>query len=342
MKILVTGAAGFIGMHLCERLCSEGHQVFGVDNLNDYYEVELKQARLARLRQLPGFEFEQLDIADGGRFLAWAQARKPQRVVNLAAQVGVRYSLVNPGAYTQSNLAGFTHVLELCRSLAVEHLVYASSSSVYGGNQQLPFSEQHSVDHPVSLYAATKKANELMAHAYSHLYGIPTTGLRFFTVYGPWGRPDMATWLFTEAIANGQPIRLFNHGNMMRDFTYVGDIVESLVRVLYKPATPDPHFDRRHPSPDASFAPFRVFNIGNASPVALLDFVQAIEQALGKQAVRDLLPMQAGDVMSTEADTRALDEWIGFVPATPIREGVQRFVDWYLPYRQQHPLPLRA
>jgi len=341
MKILVTGAAGFIGMHLCERLCREGHAVFGVDNLNDYYEVELKRARLARLQALPGFDFAQLDIADADRFTAWVAARRPQRVVHLAAQVGVRYSLVNPGAYTHSNLLGFTQVLELCRSLQVEHLVYASSSSVYGGNQRMPFSEQHPVDHPVSLYAATKKANELMAHAYSHLYGIPTTGLRFFTVYGPWGRPDMATWLFTEAIASGQAIRLFNHGNMMRDFTYVGDIVESLVRVLHKPATPDAGFDRLEPSPQASFAPFRVFNIGNASPVALLEFVAAIEHALGKAAVRELLPMQPGDVMSTAADTRALDDWIGFVPATPIREGVQRFVDWYLDYRSRHPAAAR-
>ena len=338
MKILVTGAAGFIGMHVCERLVAQGHEVLGVDNLNDYYEVSLKRARLARLRTLRGFEFAELDIADGQALSTWAAPRKPQRVVHLAAQVGVRYSLLNPQAYTHSNLVGFTQVLELCRALNTEHLVYASSSSVYGGNEQRPFREDHSVDHPVSLYAATKKANELMAHSYSHLFGLPTTGLRFFTVYGPWGRPDMATWLFTEAIANDRPIKLFNHGHMLRDFTYVDDIVESLLRVLERPATADAAFDRLDPHPHASFAPFRVFNIGNSAPVPLLEFVSAIEEAMGKTAIRELLPMQAGDVMSTEADTRRLEAWTGFTPATPIREGVRRFVEWYLQYRQDHPL----
>ena len=329
MKILLTGCAGFIGMHTCERLLARGDEVVGIDNLNDYYDPALKQARLQRLLGRPGFRFEQLDIADAAGLQRVFDTQRPQRVVNLAAQAGVRYSLKNPQAYVTSNLTGFVNVLEACRHHDVEHLVYASSSSVYGHNAALPFRVEQDVDHPVSLYAATKKSNELMAHCYSHLFRLPTTGLRFFTVYGPWGRPDMALWLFTRAILDGRPIEVFNEGRMRRDFTYIDDIVEGVVRVIDHVATPDPGYDRRTPNAAVSDAPYRLYNIGNQSPVQLLDFIAAIEDALGRKAVRNLLPMQAGDVEATFADVSALDAAVGFRPATPIEVGVRRFVEWY-------------
>jgi len=332
MKILVTGAAGFIGMHTAQRLLARGDEVVGLDNLNDYYDVTLKEARLARLQGQPGFRFVRLDVADRAGMEALFARERFDRVIHLAAQAGVRYSLANPHAYVESNLVGFTHVLEGCRHHGVQHLVYASSSSVYGGNTKLPFSEHDSVDHPVSLYAATKKANELMAHTYSHLYGLPTTGLRFFTVYGPWGRPDMALFLFTKAILEGRPIDVFNHGHMQRDFTYVDDIVEGVVRVTDRTATPNPAYASDTPDPGTSDAPYRVFNIGNHQPVPLLDFIACIERALGKTATKRLLPMQDGDVPATYADTDALREWVGFQPSTPIEAGIARFVAWYRDY----------
>jgi UDP-glucuronate 4-epimerase len=315
VKVLVTGAAGFIGMHVAERLLADGCEVVGVDSLDAYYDPVLKAARLARLQAMPGFAFERLDVADGPAMAALFESGGFDRVVHLAAQAGVRHSLKNPHAYAQSNLLGFVNVLEGCRHAGVGHLVYASSSSVYGGNVKMPFSEDDRVDHPVSLYAATKKANELMAHSYSHLFGLPTTGLRFFTVYGPWGRPDMAAFLFVDAILAGRPIDVFNHGDMRRDFTYVDDIVEGVVRVL-----------GHVPSP------YRVLNIGNSDPVALGDFIAAIENALGAKAHRLLLPMQPGDVPATFADVSALTALIGFRPGTDVREGVLRFVEWYRAY----------
>jgi UDP-glucuronate 4-epimerase len=329
MNILLTGAAGFIGMHTALRLLARGDTVVGVDNLNDYYDVSLKHARLARLQAHPGFRFHQASVEDRDTLAKLFQQARPDRVIHLAAQAGVRYSLTNPHAYIDANLQGFINILEGCRHHGVQHLSYASSSSVYGGNTALPFSEHHNIDHPVSLYAATKKANELMAHTYSHLFGLPTTGLRFFTVYGPWGRPDMALFLFTRAILEGRPIDVFNHGQMVRDFTYVDDIVEGVIRVNDKPATPDPAFDPAHPDPATSNAPYRVFNIGNSQPTPLMDYIDALETALGRQAVKNFLPMQAGDVPATAADTRELDAWVGFKPGTPVREGVARFVDWY-------------
>lgn len=328
-KTLLTGAAGFIGMHTAQRLLARGEQVVGVDNLNDYYDVSLKHARLARLTPQPGFSFHPLSVEDrDGMARLFAQER-PDRVIHLAAQAGVRYSLTNPHAYIDANLQGFINILEGCRHYGAKHLTYASSSSVYGGNTALPFSEHHNIDHPVSLYAATKKANELMAHTYSHLFGLPTTGLRFFTVYGPWGRPDMALFLFTRAILEGRPIDVFNHGRMVRDFTYVDDIVEGVVRVHDKPATANPGFDPAAPDPATSNAPYRVFNIGNSQPTPLMDYIAALEAALGREAVKNYLPMQAGDVPATSADTTELDAWVGFKPATPVREGVARFVAWY-------------
>jgi UDP-glucuronate 4-epimerase len=329
MKVLVTGAAGFIGMATALRLLERGDEVVGVDNLNDYYDVNLKLARLQRLQPHANFRFIRLDVADRAGMQALFQAEGFERVVHLAAQAGVRYSLLNPAAYIDSNLVGFGNVLEGCRHTHVQHLVYASSSSVYGGNLRMPFSESDGVDHPVSLYAATKKANELMAHSYSHLYGLPTTGLRFFTVYGPWGRPDMAPILFTKAILENHPIDVFNHGQMRRDFTYVDDIVEGVVRVLDRTATPDPDFDPLSPDPGRSRAPYRVFNIGNHEPVPLLEFIDCIEQAVGRQAVKRMLPMQDGDVPATYADVQALQAWVGFAPRTSLREGVARFVAWY-------------
>jgi UDP-glucuronate 4-epimerase len=329
MKVLVTGCAGFIGMHTAERLLARGDAVIGIDNLNDYYDPRLKQARLARLADRPGFTFSRVDIADAAALEACFREHRPQRVVHLAAQAGVRYSLKNPQAYVSANLTGFVNVLEGCRHHGVEHLVYASSSSVYGHNTALPFSVGQDVDHPVSLYAATKKSNELMAHAYSHLFRLPTTGLRFFTVYGPWGRPDMALWLFTEAILAGRPINVFNEGRMRRDFTYVDDIVESVVRLVDHVATPAAGYDRAHPNPAVSDAPYRVYNIGNHSPVELTRFIAAIEDALGRKAVRNLMPMQAGDVEATYADVSALEAAVDFRPDTPIEDGIRRFVQWY-------------
>ena len=320
MKILVTGAAGFIGMHVCQRLLARGDEVVGIDNLNDYYEVALKEARLAQLTPQPDFRFVRLDIADRDDLAELFAREKPQRVVHLAAQAGVRYSITNPQAYADSNLAGFLNILEACRHNPVAHLVYASSSSVYGGNEKMPFAEDDSVDRPISLYAATKKANELMAHAYSHLYGIPATGLRFFTVYGPWGRPDMAYFSFARAILAGKPIEVFNHGQLRRDFTYIDDIVEGIIRVLDKPATAEAA---------APHAAHRVFNIGNHEPVALLEFIETLEQALGREAIKEFKPMQPGDVLATFADTAQLQAWVEFSPKTSLKDGIGKFVTWY-------------
>jgi len=331
-KILVTGAAGFIGMTTSLALLARGDEVVGLDNLNDYYDVTLKQARLARLTPHERFDFVRLDVADRAGMAALFERERFDRVIHLAAQAGVRYSLQNPHAYVDSNLVGFINVLEGCRHAQVRHLVYASSSSVYGGHTRMPFSEHASVDHPVSLYAATKKANELMAHTYSHLYGLPTTGLRFFTVYGPWGRPDMALFLFTKAILEGRAIDVFNHGDMRRDFTYIDDIVEGVVRVLDRVAAPDAAYDTDAPDPAVSNVPFRVFNIGNHQPVPLLDFIACIEDAIGRKADKNLLPLQDGDVPATYADVDALQQWVGFAPATDIERGVRRFVDWYRGY----------
>jgi len=329
MKILLTGAAGFIGMHTSLRLLARGDTVIGLDNLNAYYDVKLKEARLAQLLPQLGFRFYRQDIVASESMAAIFEAEKPDCVIHLAAQAGVRYSLTNPHAYIDANLQGFINVLEGCRQQQVKHLVYASSSSVYGGNTKLPFSEHDNVDHPVSLYAASKKANELMAHTYSHLFQLPTTGLRFFTVYGPWGRPDMALFLFTQAMLAGKPIDIFNHGRMVRDFTYIDDIVEGILRVLDKPATVDPHFDAAAPDPASSNAPYRVFNIGNSQPTTLMDYISALEAALGITADKHYLDMQPGDVPATSADTRALQAWVGFKPDTAVTAGVARFVAWY-------------
>jgi UDP-glucuronate 4-epimerase len=334
MTVLVTGAAGFIGYHLSRRLLEQGTPVVGFDNVNPYYDPALKWARIAQLEIVAAtsgtpFQLLEADLEDQAAVEAAFADHKPQKVVNLAAQVGVRYSIKNPAAYIQSNLVGFGHILEGCRHHRVEHLVYSSSSSVYGGNTNLPFSEHQGVDHPVSLYAASKKANELMAHTYSHLYGLPATGLRFFTVYGPWGRPDMALFLFTKAMLAGQPIQVFNNGEMVRDFTYVDDIIESLVRVLDKPAAPDPAFDPANPDPATSWAPHRLFNIGNSNPTPLMTYIEALEEALGITATKEFLPMQPGDVPATAADTAALEAWTGFRPNTSVHEGVARFVAWY-------------
>lgn len=332
MKYLVTGAAGFIGMTTTLRLLARGDEVVGLDNLNDYYDVQLKRDRLSRLTGSTNFKFVQLDVADRVGMDRLFRDEKFERVIHLAAQAGVRYSLQNPHAYIDSNVVGFMNVLEGCRHTQVGHLVYASSSSVYGGNTRMPFSVRDSVDHPVSMYAATKKANELMAHTYSHLFGLPTTGLRFFTVYGPWGRPDMALFLFTKAILEGRPIDVFNHGDMKRDFTYVDDIVEGVLRVTDRVAEPDPGFDAAHPNPATGSAPFRVFNIGNHKPVPLLDFIACIERALGMEARKNFMPLQDGDVPATYADVDALAEWTGFSPATSVQDGIDRFVAWYRAY----------
>lgn len=334
MKVLVTGAAGFIGAHLSKRLLARGDQVVGIDNLNAYYEVQLKRDRLAWLTD-PNFRFIPMDLADGVAIRQLFAEQQFDRVVNLAAQAGVRYSLENPQAYIDSNLVGFCHVLEGCRHHRIQHLVYASSSSVYGANTRQPFSEHHGVDHPVSLYAATKKANEMMAHSYSHLYGLPTTGLRFFTVYGPWGRPDMALFKFTRGILEGQPIDIYNHGQMIRDFTYIDDIIEGVVKVLDQPAQPNPDWAAQQPDPASSYAPFRIYNIGNNSPVLLMDFVDAIEAATGKTAIKNFMPVQPGDVLSTCADVSELEQALAFKPSTSVREGVARFVDWYRSYYQK-------
>ncbi len=332
MKILITGAAGFIGMHTALQLLARGDVVVGVDNLNNYYDVNLKQARLAQLTPHDNFRFIPLDIADRAIMESLFATEKFQRAINLAAQPGVRYSLKNPHAYIQSNIVGLTNILEGCRHNQVEHLVYASSSSVYGANTHMPFSVHDNVDHPVSLYAATKKASEMMAHSYSHLYDLPTTGLRFFTVYGPWGRPDMSPSLFAGAILRGEPIDVFNQGKMQRDFTYIDDIVEGVIRILDRVATPNPAFDTNAPDPGTSYAPYRVYNIGNHEPVELMTFIETIERAAGKQAVKNFLPMQAGDVVATYADVADLKRDVGFEPRTPLAEGIEKFVAWYRGY----------
>lgn len=335
MKVLVTGCAGFIGMHTCLRLLARGNDVIGLDNLNDYYDIRLKEDRLARLRQFERFSFHKLDITDQVGVAELFADAIIQNVVHLAAQPGVRYSLKNPQAYIQSNLAGFTNILEGCRHHHIEHLVFASSSSVYGANTAIPFSVHQNVDHPVSLYAATKKAGELIAHSYSHLYRLPVTCLRFFTVYGPWGRPDMAPYLFTSAILEGHPIDVFNHGKMQRDFTYVDDIVEGIVKVLDEPACPNKNFDTANPDPATSYAPYRVYNIGNHQPVELMEFIETIENALGKKAVKNMLPIQAGDVVSTFAETDDLRDAVGFAPSTPLQVGIDKFIAWYVKYHDR-------
>jgi UDP-glucuronate 4-epimerase len=332
MKILVTGVAGFIGMHSAKKLLDDGHEVIGIDNLNDYYDVTLKEDRLKLLEGYKNFRFLKLDIKDQKDVIDLFKKESPQRVLHLAAQAGVRYSIQNPYVYIDSNIQGFINILEGCRAIKTEHLVFASSSSVYGGNTKVPFSEHDNVDHPVSLYAATKKANELMAHTYSHLYQIPTTGLRFFTVYGPWGRPDMSPMLFTKAILADEPIQVFNHGDMMRDFTYIDDIVASVNETLFKTATPNRNFDGQHPDPATSHAPYRIFNIGNSHPVPLMQFIETIEDALGKKAIKKMMGMQAGDIKITSADTSELNQWVNFKPNTSIKEGVTRFIDWYKTY----------
>lgn len=334
MKFLVTGAAGFIGYHVAERLLTAGHQVVGIDNLNDYYDVGLKTARLDRLADKPGFRFIKLDLADREGMTALFAEHQFQRVIHLGAQAGVRYSLVNPLAYADANLIGHLNVLEGCRHNKVEHLLYASSSSVYGLNRKLPFATEDSVDHPVSLYAATKKANELMSHSYSHLYGLPTTGLRFFTVYGPWGRPDMALFKFTKAILAGESIDVYNHGEMHRDFTYIDDIAEAIVRLQAVIPQADPSWTVEQGSPATSSAPYHVYNIGNSAPVKLMEYISALEQVLGVTARKNMLPMQPGDVMDTSADTEELYRDIGFKPETSVEEGVKRFVDWYKAFYQ--------
>ncbi len=329
MKVLVTGAAGFIGMHCALRLLERGDEVVGVDSMSDYYDVGLKEARLAQLSARPGFRFLKLDIARQEEVRQLFADQRPQRVLHLAAQAGVRFSLANPGPYVDSNLVGFVNVLEGCRHAGVEHLVFASSSSVYGSNARQPFSVHHNVDHPISLYAATKKSNELMAHAYAHLFGIPATGLRYFTVYGPWGRPDMAPFLFTRAILEGRPIEVFNNGRMRRDFTYIDDIAQGTLQVLDRAAAADPKFDPRAPDPGTSSAPWRIYNIGSHEPVELLRFIELLEDALGRKAVKNMAPMQPGDVTDTFADVDSLERATGFAPRTALAEGVRRFVEWY-------------
>lgn len=327
--VLITGCAGFIGMHCAKRLLEQGMSVVGIDNLNNYYDVALKHARLDELRPHANFRFVELDVADRQGMADLFTEVAPGKVLHLAAQAGVRYSIDQPDDYTDANLLGFGNILQGCRKHKVEHLVYASSSSVYGGNTKMPFSESDAVDHPISYYAATKKANELMAHTYSHLYGIPTTGLRFFTVYGPWGRPDMALFKFTKAILAGETIDVYGDGKLVRDFTYIDDIVEGILRVLDKPAAADASYDSQRPNPGTSTAPYRIFNIGNNSPTVLMDYIAALEGALQTTANKQMLPIQPGDMHSTSADTRALQAWVGFSPAMPVTTGVQRFVDWY-------------
>lgn len=329
---LVTGAAGFIGFHLSKRLLNEGCSVIGLDNLNDYYDVNLKKDRLNILKEHEQFKFKYVDLKDKEKLENIFKESKIDIVVNLAAQAGVRYSLQNPDVYIQSNVVGFLNILEMCRHYKIEHLVYASSSSVYGLNIKMPFSVHDNVDHPLSLYAATKKSNELMAHTYSHLYGLPTTGLRFFTVYGPWGRPDMALFLFTEAILNDKPIKVFNYGKMKRDFTYIDDIIEGVIRVLNNPPQPNPNWDKTHPDPGTSSAPYKVYNIGNNNPVELMKFIETLEDKLGNKAKKEFLPMQDGDVPETYADIDDLVKDFGFKPSTSLNDGIKRFVEWYKEY----------
>lgn len=334
MKVLVTGAAGFIGFHVAQRLLARGDEVVGIDNLNDYYEVSLKESRLALLEPQEGFRFQKLDLDDRQGMEDLFADEQFDRVVNLAAQAGVRYSIENPHSYVQSNIVGFLNILEGCRHTNVEHLVYASSSSVYGANETMPFSVHDNVDHPLSLYAASKKANELMAHTYSNLYQLPTTGLRFFTVYGPWGRPDMALFLFTRAILEGKPIKVFNYGKHRRDFTYIDDITEGVIRTLDNVAMPNPDWSGTEPDPGTSRAPWRVYNIGNSKPVNLMDYILALENSLGKTAEKEFLPMQPGDVPDTYADVEQLKLDVGYQPSTPVEEGIAKFVEWYREYYQ--------
>lgn len=332
MKVLVTGTAGFIGAAVAERLLARGDEVVGVDSVNDYYDPALKRARLARFSDHAGYEHHEFDLADSARTRALFVSTNPERVIHLAAQAGVRYSIDHPNAYADANLTGFLNVLEGCRAVEAEHLTFASSSSVYGGNTKTPFSERDAVDHPVSLYAATKKANEAMAHAYAHLYGFPTTGLRFFTVYGPWGRPDMSPFLFVKRVLEGEPIDVFNHGDHQRDFTYVDDIVEGVIRVHDQPAKPSEHYDPGMPDADRSSAPWRLFNIGCERPVHLLDYIEVIERCTGREAIKNMLPMQPGDVHSTCADVSALSEAVGYRPSVALEDGMARFVEWYRDY----------
>ena len=334
MTVLITGAAGFIGFHLSKRLIEDSIPVVGFDNLNPYYDPNLKRARLNYLKEFAKnnekfFEFVNGDLIDEQAVKNIFKKYHPTKVVNLAAQAGVRYSIENPSAYVQTNIVGFGNILEGCKENNIKHLIYASSSSVYGGNETLPYSEKESVDHPISLYAASKKSNELMAHTYSHLYKIPTTGLRFFTVYGPWGRPDMALFIFTKSILNNEPIKVFNNGKMIRDFTYIDDIVESLKRILNKPATPDYNFNKKNPNPSTSWSPYKIFNIGNSTPTPLIDYINAIEHELGLKAKKLLVPMQLGDVPTTESDSTELESWINFKPNTSIKYGVKKFIEWY-------------
>ncbi len=331
-KVFVTGAAGFIGFHLSKKLCQQGYTVVGFDNLNDYYDVTLKRDRLSQLTTLPSFQFLEGDLTDKKALEDAFQKNRFEYVVNLAAQAGVRYSLTNPDAYLESNLRGFLNILEMCRHHKVKHLVYASSSSVYGANKKMPFSVKHNVDHPISLYAASKKSNELMAHTYSALYNLPTTGLRFFTVYGPYGRPDMALFLFTKAIVEGKAIDVYNHGKMKRDFTYVDDIVEGISRLIPIVPVGDATWDAMNPDPSSSFAPYRIYNIGNNQPVELLHFIEVIENKLGKKAIKNFLPIQEGDVPETYADVEALTKAVGFKPSTSIETGIERFIEWYKKY----------
>ncbi len=333
-KILITGIAGFIGFYMAKYLLNKKNSIIGIDNLNDYYDVALKKARLSQLTQLDNFQFEQLDLSDRAGIADLFARHQPEKVLHLAAQAGVRHSLTNPHAYVDSNLVGFLNILEGCRHNQVKHLVFASSSSVYGANTKMPFSVHDNVDHPVSLYAATKKANELMAHTYSHLYGLPTTGLRFFTVYGPWGRPDMAYFLFTKAILEGQPIKVFNQGKMRRDFTYIDDIVEGVIRVLDRIPQPNPAYDFDCGDPGSSAAPYKIYNIGNHQPVELLRFIEVLEDCLGVKAQKQMVPMQPGDVPATYADIEDLSKDVGFKPNTPIEVGIRQFVDWYRSYYQ--------
>ena len=329
MSVLITGCAGFIGGHLCHKLLKQGEEVIGLDNLNDYYDPTLKISHLDRLRAFPNFRFFKVDLANRSEIAQIFASERPQRVVNLAAQAGVRYSIQNPAAYVDSNLIGFANILEGCRQNQVEHLVYASSSSVYGANTQTPFATHHTVDHPLSLYAATKKANELMAHSYSHLYNLPTTGLRFFTVYGPWGRPDMAIFSFTKAILEGRSIQVFNHGRMKRDFTYIDDIVDGILRVLDRIPAPNPEWNSHQPNPSSSFAPYKIYNIGNNNPVELMELITTLEKCLGIEAKKEFLPIQMGDMLETYADIDDLIADVGFKPTTPISEGIEKFVAWY-------------